>query len=164
MTHAIPPHIRSAYAEAGVDPGSLKHAVYAPLLQEPVSKDIYMAADADTLYLLYGEEITSTDKKTRRLVITFQAERLERYNLAEIGELKTERLVSTARFWTDGRVEPQFIFYIGTFPQVSRFVKAVEAARKDETAEEQPPPGDEFCPTCGLRYPEENRKICPRFC
>jgi ATP-binding cassette subfamily B protein len=162
MAHSIPQHIRAAFAAAGIDPLSLKQAAYAPLLEESISRDIYIAAGANTLYLLYGEETASADRKAKRLAFAFRVDRLEQYALDKAGELKAERLVSTARFWAEGLPEVHVTFFIGAYPQIDRFIKTATALSKGEEPEAQPPEDEVFCPRCGLRYPEEDRKICPK--
>ncbi len=110
----------------------------------------FVAIDETCLYLLDGS--------------------LKRYPFSELGELKVERMISTARLVAekDGNSEIILLFSIGLAAQIEKLIKAIKIYKKpekdkDDHVEDIRLDNDDlFCPKCGTRYPEPERKICPK--
>ena len=163
-TH-IPEYMLSAFTAQGVDTSKLVYAIHTDLTPDGNDSDVYAALSKDTLFILYGEEKVVKTVGARRIVAVFNAEKLEKFPLDELGELSSERLLSTGRLCAekDGSPRILLLFSVGFLADVERLIKVVKNIRAGQPALNEIAVDDEtFCPKCGTRYPEPERKLCPK--
>jgi len=165
MQPHIPSYMLPTFAAQGIRTDDLIYAIHTDMLPDGNDADVYAAVDAKTLYILYGEEKIVKTAGARRIVSVFDVERLETYPLSSLGELRTEKLLSTGRLIDDfdGSEKLLLLFSVGHMAYVERLMKAIKNLRegidplKDILVDEEL-----FCPKCGTRYPEPQRKLCPK--
>jgi len=165
MKSAIPDYMTPAFERQGLDVSKLVYAIHTDMTLNGGSADVYSALSADTLYILTGREKVVNTKGARRLVAVYEPESLEAYPLADLGEPSCERLLTTGRmfFEKDGDTRAVLLFSLGYLAQAERMAKVIKNIREGndplfEIAVEE----ERFCPKCGSRYPEPERKICPK--
>ena len=163
-TH-VPAYMHAAFAGQGIDPDKLLFAIHTDTAEEGGTLDTYAALDKENLYILYGEEEIVKTNGARRIVASYRPHRLEKFALSELGELKTERLLSTGSLYSekDGEATLMMSFSVGFLAAVERLIKVIGNVKEDE------PPLKEvvvdealFCEKCGTRYPDPDRKLCPK--
>jgi ATP-binding cassette subfamily B protein len=165
----IAPYIAQAYETQGVNPSGFLFALHTDMTTDGQNADVYTAVTADTLHILTGEEKVVKTQGARRIVAQYDVADRAAIPLAALKDLKTERLLSTGRLTADstenGETQTRclLVFSLGYLSTVERLIKVVENLEKG-----QPPLQDVlvdeelFCPTCGTRYPEPERKLCPK--
>ena len=93
----VPGYMKAAFLASGVNADSLIYAIHTDLTLEGDFSDVYVAVDNINLYILYGLEEVVKTVGARRIVSQYTARKLETYPLIDLGELKTEKLLSTCR-------------------------------------------------------------------
>ncbi|MBO7738491.1 MAG: ABC transporter ATP-binding protein [Clostridia bacterium] len=128
--------------------------------------DTFIVLTQETLYVAEGVIIHQKGKKGRET--RFDCFDKREYSLSDMSEPKTETLISTARvtavFGND--VMPMFDVssackheanvICSCIKEIKKDGKIDEAKHKDERSKEK------FCPKCGMRYPDQQRKVCPK--
>jgi ATP-binding cassette subfamily B protein len=154
-----------AFARQGLDVSKLIYAIHTDMTPDGSGADVYCALSKDTLYILYGWEKVVKTEGARRIVALYEPDRLEAYPLADLGEPDCERLLTTGRLFADkdGEVKALLLFSLGFLAHAERLVKVIKNIREGEDPLKEVPTEEEpFCPKCGGRYPEPERKICPK--
>ena len=169
----LPGHILGSAAEKGIKSDDIYLTSYCDMNRDHTYCDTYLIATSDTLYVLSGH-ISLVSKENRAkggLDRVWNESEFRAYPLAELEGFKVEELLSGARLTaktTSG--EPVFITAMSNFCKNSTllFIKYLNKIKKGEiteqsfTVEPEDDPAALRCPKCGMRYPDRNRKICPR--
>ncbi len=163
MSGAVAEYIRSAFKEQNVT--GLLFGIHIDLNAKNEHADVYVAIDKDTIYILEGQEQVKKTDGAKRLKTIFVPSGIQSFKLEQLGELKAERMISTGRLISKHEDTEKIIlsFSIGLTVAIEKLIKAISNIRegKDVTADIHQDE-DIFCPKCGLRYPEPERKICPK--
>ncbi len=154
-----------AFEAQGIDTESLVFAVHTDMTADGSNADVYTAVSGETLYILSGEEEVVKTTGARRIVAVFDAFGLESFPLSALKELTQERLLSTGRLCgeVDGAAKILLVYSVGFTAEIDKLIKVIK-----NIGEGRPPlfetDVDEelFCPKCGTRYPEPERKLCPK--
>lgn len=165
MKKYLPEYMISAFAAQGIDTSKLIYAIHTDSGSDSGDTDVYTAVDGENMYILYGAEKVVKTTGARRIVAVYDATKIERYSLSELGELTCERLLSTSRLISEkeGDTKIILVFSIGYLSDVEKLIKVIKNIRQGV-----PPFNDVivdeelFCPKCGTRYPEPERKLCPK--
>jgi len=163
MERHVPEYMVPAFEAQGIRAEKLLYAIHTDMTPEGGFADVYAAIDKKRLYILIGEEDMVKTSGARRIVAVFNAQKLITVPFEEMGELRTEKLLSTGRLISDfgGTEHLLLLFSVGHMAYAERLMKAVKNLRegndpmKDIAADEEL-----FCPKCGTRYPEPSRKLC----
>ncbi len=151
MNVEIPASIRDRLSAAGVRGRNVRYAVSTDLRRDG----------------RYGEEWAVVTDTSLHVVA---AGGVDSVALDRIGPLRAESLVSGGLL-TAGRpdgdgagAEERLLlrFSNSRARQFEEFVRAVTAARKGEEAPAAEAAREQTCPTCGRRYPDQDRAVCPR--
>ena len=129
-------------------------------------QDVMAIASSDlTLARTYEESwIVATQ---RELVVVKHDATKDTYRLEELDDLKAENMVTSGILTTKLREKDHILCRFSNtklkqFSQFTRIVKKIkegEDLEKEDYAEAE---GTQVCPTCGLRYPNPDRKVCPK--
>jgi len=175
----VPGYMKQAFQANGVAAADLIYAIHTDLTTEGDFSDVYVAIDKTSLYILYGlEEVVKTEG-AKRIVPQYTSRKLETFLLEDLGELKTEKLLSTCRLVSvkgekkeedkdespEAPIEKQLIllFSLGLLGFVDRLIKVVKNIRENVDPLREVAIDDSlFCTKCGTRYPEPDRKLCPK--
>lgn len=159
--------IYDALSAKGIPKEDILLAAYCDRNCEHEPQDVYLLATSKELLKLSGVFARKTDTKSHHSKREWCEADYTVYPLSSFSRFKIEELVSGARFTaalTDE--EPVFITAFTNFCRTSMiiFKKYLDIIRRDGTFELDPAddPKENRCPKCGHRYPEKNRKICPR--
>jgi ATP-binding cassette subfamily B protein len=161
----VPPYVEDAYAVQGVPPEELIYAIHPDLAPDGDFADTYAAVSKENLYILYGEERVVKTVGARRIVADYRADRLETFALSDLGKLKTEKLLSTGRLVSTNEDKEQIVltYSIGLSMYIERLINVITNIRENSDPLKDVLVDDAlFCPKCGTRYPEPDRKLCPR--
>ena len=117
--------------------------------------------------MLSGLFSRETDTRRRRFAKIWNETEYTVYSLKSLKGFKIEELISSARFTAeDENGEPIFLAAMTNFCRTSMIVfkKYIDKIKCDGAFEVDPDddPKSNRCPKCGNRYPEKNRKICPK--
>ena len=163
----IPAEIYDALVGKGIAKDDVLLGAYCDRNTEHEPCDVYLLATDSELLVLSGIFSRHTDEKGKHSVKTWIESDYRTYALASISRFNIEELVSSARFTavnTNG--EPVFITAMTNFCRTSMllFKKYLDIIRREGSFSLHPAddPNTNRCPKCGHRYPEKNRKICPR--
>ena len=162
---AVPEYMNMAFSANDIPYKDLLFAVHTDLTIDGGFSDTYVAVDKNNLYILYGEERVVKTEGAKRIVSEYITNKKEVYSLKELGELKTQLLLSTCRLISTANEQQKLImlFSLGHQGLMDRLVKVASNIAKDEEPLKEIKLNDElFCPKCGTRYPEPERKICPK--
>jgi len=161
----IPEYMRSAFSANGINDKNLFFAVHTDMTLEGDFSDAYVAVDKENLYILYGVEQVVKTEGAVRLVAKYVKHDVVKHSLKDLGELSTENLLSTCRLVSkkDEKESVILLFTLGYQSFVDRLVKVVKNIEKGEVPLfEVRVEDDLFCKTCGTRYPEPDRALCPK--
>ena len=173
LTEKIPEHIYRSLSDQGVEKNEIFLATLCDMNSEHVFCDTYIISTVNTLYVISGsvalEQVSGAS--LGRLDNIWKEESFLRYDISDIESLKLEEMLSTARLVLKLK-DGQFVFLTAMTntcrASVLTFVKYFDRIKKGEivTADFEVDPEDKpdaiRCPKCGMRYPDKNRKICPR--
>ena len=161
----VPSYMLGAFKANGVPADDLVFGLHTDMSAEGGFADTYTAVSRTHLYILYGLEQVVKTEDARRIVAEYVTTKVEKYSLEELGELSTEKLLTTARLIgksEKGRAQI-LLFTLGHQNFVNRLIKVVKNIKKGK------PPlfevitqDDLFCGECGTRFPEPERGLCPK--
>ncbi len=151
--------------EKGINPRDIILSFYADMDNGHIFCDTYVLVTADTLFVLSGTE-QLTDGET-----VIGEKSFEKYEISSLESLWVEELVSSSRLMAktaDGEIVLLTAMTnfckadAGVFVKYFARLKKGEIASPDFTLDAEDNPDEIRCPKCGMRYPDRNRKICPR--
>ena len=169
----IPGHIRKSAEDKGVDFDRIYLTAYCDMNREHTYCDTYLIATADTLYVLSGSVglVSGENRGRGGLERVWNEDDYWEYPLSELKDFKLEELLSGARLTakTEGG-EYVFITAMSNFCKNSTllFIKYLNKIKRGEiadpgfTVDPDDDPARLCCPKCGMRYPDKNRRICPK--
>ena len=157
--------MKAPFEANGISFKNLLYAMHTDMTLDGNFSDAYIAVDTANLYILYGlEEIVKTEG-ARRIVPQYTTYELVTHKLTDLGELKTETMLSTCRLISEKDNEQQLIllFSLGYESIAGRMIKVIKNIKDNKDPHEEIRAEEEqFCPKCGTRYPEPERKLCPK--
>ena len=138
--------------------------------KELIKSDTYLFITKDSLFIVEGlnaiEGQTGFSIKRNRLKLTYCHKNTESYELSQYKDFSVEELISTGRLIAKKGDESVClaIFTNACKADVRLFVKYLNMYQKDGKIEKDEGDfkKDNFCPKCHSRYPDSNRKICPK--
>ena len=155
----------------GVPVDEIILTAYCDMNAEHVFCDTYLIATLEKLYVISGSVGLSGNGRGGHLESKFEEASFAEYSIASIEKLKVEELLSGARL-TAKNVEGEYAFLTAMTNtcrnSVLLFVKYFERVKKGDITspefeiDKEDDPAGRCCPKCGMRYPDKNRKICPR--
>jgi ATP-binding cassette, subfamily B, bacterial len=179
----IPEHIKKIFTEKGIDAGRLIYSAYGDM-KDGRFIDVWVAFDEENFYILTGMEKVDKVKGKRRLDVSFDLQDFEEIPVRQLGKLKIERYLSTASLVsvkeekTDNdclkdstAVSDDILdtfeiatFSIGFAVYFENLIKLYENFKEGKDIYTGYVDIDQelFCPKCGTRYPEKERRVCPK--
>ena len=155
--------VESAFGCRGVNTESLKYCVKADLDGEGCYYDVYIAFDSENLYMLSGYD--RLKKKGKHYDAGFDFKEFAEYPVKDIERLSVDRYTYTSRLmarFADGREMPLARFSAGYGEKFEQFCRRFECLKKGETPDDSSLEDKHlYCPKCGEKYPDPNRRYCP---
>lgn len=143
-----------------VDLKRLLYAVKADLDRDGAFAGTYLTFDSERLYLISG--VTKADENGS---LSFVLEVFADYPLAEIEEVRIERLAHTARLIAVISSQDHVLcrFSMGYVEVFDRFSDRLMKTKRNEKIDDSGLKDmGARCPKCGLVYPDRDRKVCPK--
>ncbi|MDD4164493.1 MAG: ABC transporter ATP-binding protein [Eubacteriales bacterium] len=168
----FPAAISEYFTAKGIDMLGALMTMKSDIGADSVYKDVYIVVDTEYVTVAEGtvvfkhERIRSDGNPVR--AEGFVEARYERFMLSELEEIKVEQLISTGRVTALRDNEPVLIFnFSSTYKHdAGLFCRAAESLKKDGKIDEEKLKDSDYeknsCPKCGRRYPDPDRKICPK--
>ncbi len=171
ITDKIPSYIYDLLKSRGVDTNKIMLASYCDMNDSHIYCDTYVLATAEKLIVLSGSGGLENGGRAGKIDKVWREEAYREYNAEEIEKLKLEELSSSARLVAKMK-SGEYIF-LTAMTNTCRssllcFIKYFEKMKKGEIKgtdfeiDPEDDPSANRCPKCGMRYPDKNRKICPR--
>ncbi len=167
----IPKYIYSSLSEEGVDCEKIMLAAYCDMNSDHVFCDTYILATIEKLYVISGTVSLDSPERKKRAEKIWRETSFREYDISKIDKLKCEEMLSSARL-TAKTSDGEYIFITALTntcrSSVLLFVKYFERMKKGEITsvdfeiDKEDDPKECCCPKCGMRYPDKNRKVCPR--
>lgn len=160
----VPEYIKQSIEEQGIDTDKIMYLVHGDMKNGEFI-EVWIAFDSENLYIMTGFDKVEKVKGVRKLTVSFEVDSFEIIPHEMIGTLKVERFLSTARLISEKEDIDSFeiaSFTIGYAANFENFIKAYKNMKegKDVKIDNRNVEEDLFCPKCGTRYPEAERKIC----
>lgn len=139
---------------------------------DSVFKDVYIVVDSKNVTVAEGTLIferkgmNANGNPTR--YEHFEEARYETFSISELEEVKAEQLISTGIVTALSGKEPVFLFgFSSTYKHdAGIFCRVLESLKKEGKIDESKLKDSDYennsCPKCGRRYPDPDRKICPK--
>jgi len=166
MNQKIPSYIAEILKKNSIDADKIKAMCYGDLDEDENICDIYYLLDDSALHIIKGiEEIKPLKRSAKRITTGFTLKAYESLPVSAIKKLKIDRLISTTQLIGEC-ADDEDMLLIGTFSlgltkKLEQFCKAFDAVKEGKEVEDGIPDEETNCPKCGMRYPEEGRKVCP---
>ncbi len=155
----IPADALKALSEHSIDVESIRLAAFCDRTEANERAEVYLFASRDALHILTAAP-TRTDRARVFSACTHSLDELSQIHVEE--QLTSGRLVAC-------RGEEKVPVLLASFTNFCKdsvllFAKYTEKLKKDGdfTVSEKDDPKNRCCPTCGMRYPNKDRAVCPR--
>ncbi len=165
----IPPYVTDVFADKGID--DIYLMAYCDMDNGHVYCDTYLALTKDKLYVTSGTVVLEGKAQGKGLDSFWKEKSFDSYDIENIESLKVEELLSTARL-TAKTAEGDHIFLsamtnfckgnCNLFVKYFGKIKKGEITSPDFEIDKEDDPKENSCPKCGMRYPDRNRKVCPK--
>ena len=167
----VPEYIYRSLFEEGIDSSEIMLAAYCDMNSEHTFCDTYVIATKDTLCVVSGSVSLEKNDTGKRAENVWHETEFRKFDISSIEKLKCEDMISGARLIAktqDGECLFLTALTNSCRNSVLTFIKYFEKIKKGEITEtefeidKEDDPKERCCPKCGMRYPDKNRKICPR--
>ena len=159
----LSPAVEEAFAKRAVDVGALLYCVKADLDAAGCYYDVYLTFDRETLYVMSGYD--RLVKSGRVYQNGFDFKEFGSYELQSVQKLYVDRYAYASRLmakFTDGTEMPLARFSAGFAEKFEQFCRRFECIKKGETPDDSALEDKHlYCPKCGEKYPDPNRRYCP---
>ncbi len=163
--HTLPPEAEKCFAQNGIDTASLLLTAKTDMASG-IRAEGYIALTQTELIVAEGVTVITKEKGAR--IKYFDTSDFRRFLLSDLQEIKTEALISTARVTAviNGDVTSLFDVSSACKHDANVICACVEEIKKDgkidEKKHETENGKEKFCPKCGMRYPDADRRVCPK--
>ena len=172
ITDKIPQHIYESLSQEGIETEKIMLASYCDMNSDHVLCDTYVVATVEKLFIISGSvRLSGENKAPGKLDKIWYEDDFREYDTESIEKLKLEELNSSARL-TAKTKSGDYIFLTAMTNSCRAsllcFIKYFDRMKKGEITDTnfeidpEDDPKANCCPKCGMRYPDKNRKICPK--
>lgn len=169
----VPPEVRQALFQKGIAETDILLASKCDMNREGVWCDCWLFATAGELLCLAGSSaivpVPYRIGQKKNIATEFKEISYDCFILADISDLKIEELISTCRLVAKDKdgVFMLITYLTNTYKDDTHlFIKYINQIKEKGQIElgedEKNNKKDKFCPTCGNRYADPDRKICPK--
>lgn len=158
--------VKEALVVRGVDTEKLLYCLKCDMNNEGLYYDTYIVFDSENLYLVSGYDRMVRDKKNYST--EFEFKEYSEYKMTELKELYVDRYRHTCRLMGrigEGENEKKVCisrFSSGFSEKTEQFSRRYNMTVKKEEIDDTPlAENSPYCPKCGQKYPDPNRKFCP---
>lgn len=164
--HSLPASAEKFFNENGTDINSALLTMRSDMAFPGRRADTFIVLTAEKLYVAEGVIVHTKGKNGRESY--FDCFDKREYALSDMTEPKVELLISTARvtavFGND--CIPMFDISSACKHEANVLCECINEYKKDgkidEKKHKKEKDKDNHCPKCGRRYPDKQRKVCPK--
>ena len=171
ITDKIPEYIYRSLSNNGVSADDIMLASYCDMNSDHALRDTYVIATGKSIYVISGHTAIEKSNKKSRIEVQWHEESFVSYDIDTIKEMKVEDLLSGARL--AAVTESGDNIFVCAMTNTCRasallFIKYFERMKKGEIVDRdfevdaEDDPSSHRCPKCSMRYPDKNRKVCPK--
>lgn len=167
----IPEYIFKSLKEEGVVTEKIMLGAYCDKNSDHIWCDTYIVATTDKLFVISGSVSAERAEEKKRAENVWLETSFNEYCIEDIDRLNCEELLSGA-ILTAKMKNGEYVFLTALSntcrASVLLFIKYFDRIKKGELTspefevDKEDDPRGKYCPKCGMRYPDKNRKICPR--
>ena len=171
QTDKIPEYIYRSLENEGVARNDVMLASYCDMNEDHVFCDTYVMVTLEKLYILSGSVALDKGNRGGRLEKLWREDSFREYDVADIEKLVCEDMLSGARLVAK-TVSGEYLFFTALTNtcrnSILLLIKYFDRMKKGEIdspdfeIDKEDDPAERCCPKCGMRYPDKNRKICPK--
>ena len=170
----LPMHVLESLRQEGVDTAKIAIAMRCDMNRDHVLCDTYVVSTLDSLYVISGKTAVKQadrSKRSKPLEALWMEDSFEAISISEIAELCVEELISSARLTLKYESGKRVLLVAMTntcresaqiFTKYFERIKQGKIDDVDFAVEEDDDPAVRCCPRCGMRYPDKDRKVCPK--
>ena len=166
----VPDDIVPVLSTKGIGTDDVKILVKSDFNRDMVRCDCYVVFTESDIHVISGSiTLKKNEKAGKRPVRKFEELSYECYPLGELDEFKVEEQISSARFTAKNKDGGYVLItnlsntYKDDFFAVCRLASQLKKEGKVTPDEEAKNKRDDvFCPKCGRKYIDEERKLCPK--
>lgn len=167
----VPIYVLKVFEEKGVKTEDIYILTYCDMDSFHNFCDTYVAATKEKLFVLKGRENLSQKERGKGLQSSFTLLSFEEYNLCDLESFSVEELISSARLCAKTKDQENLLLSgmtnfckgnANAFVKYLNKIKSGEIESPDFVVDAEDDPKEICCPKCGMRYPDRNRKICPK--
>ena len=158
--------VKEALENRGVDTEKLLYCLKCDMNGEGLYYDTYLVFDEKSLYSVSGYDRMVQEKKKYRT--EFEFKEYAEYKMTELKELYVDRYRHTCRLMGKLEINGQEAkacisrFSSGFSEKTEQFSRRFNMTVKKEEIDDTPlAENSPYCPKCGQKYPDPNRKFCP---
>lgn len=167
----IPQHVYRAFEKCGIDRREIAIAAHCDMDSRHIFCDTYIVATMTELLVISGSTVLERASDGSGTVKLWKQNSFEKYKICDIESLALEEMLSSARL-TSKTVSGEYVFLTAMTntcrTSLLLFVKYFEKIKNGDIhdvkfdVESEDDPAARRCSKCGMRYPDEDRKICPK--
>ncbi len=164
----IPVHVSDEMKAHGIVIDDIISYQYSDMDKDGNFADCWIFFDKELIYIMTGYDKVEKVGGRKKLRTVFDFISIDRIEHSDIKSLEVERFVSTARLIANPKDEAEppieiMRFSLGIANKMFPFVRHFNDFKEGKPIEYTKNNDDElFCPKCGTRYPDPERKICPK--
>lgn len=157
--------VKAALLSHGIEEGDVLRLAHLDMNRDALRCDCFAAVTKTGVALLSGlTEFEPTKTRRAPRQVTFRELTYDFYPYTEYSDFSSEEMISTSRLMAKHKDSGDFVL-LSHLTFASRGEAMAAAAAANAAAEEKDLPKEEkeelFCPKCGRRYADAERKICP---
>lgn len=167
-TKQLPTHILSSLEKRGISCDAILYFVRSDTDLDGFYADVYAIVTADTLAIVTGK-LSIASRGTwanKRLSPDWREISYREYELADLSGASIRKDISFGQLTADYQGERTVLFRFSMAVQNAVYTFLGNLSRQSEKGTLSPDEikydEDLYCPTCGGRYTDAHRKICPR--
>lgn len=168
----LPGYIEEILPEYDTRLSEVRLCSTANLSAEGEFYEVWLVVTGEKLLVFTGERVSRENykgakRKKEKTTYAWREMETKIFAIRDIGKLEIENLASSGRVTATVEDEPIVLCrFSNTYMQKLRFLTKLfgkikegkEITEEDFNGEPLPP----CCPKCGLRYPDNNRRLCPK--
>lgn len=168
----IPQYIYDVFSEKGIQKKDIYLLTYCDMDAEHSFCDTYIIATGEKIYVVSGRTVLDkTQNKKHRVAAFWEEKQFSEYKIAQVETIAVEELLSSSRLVIKTNGGDSILLSAmtnfckdnaGIFVKYFNRMKKGEIASPDFSVDVEDNPDNNRCSKCGMRYPDKNRKICPR--
>lgn len=165
--HAVPNYIILELNNIQINREEIILAAMGDLSLKNFFNEVWVIVTDKELFILSGTTFNLKKKGKEETSTTWRSSDTNRYKIESMEDIKAEDLITGGRLIAkvDGTMQVLCRYSNSMKREFSILVKNIEKIKDNKEIDENDYKEEQhnrFCPKCGLMYPDQNRKVCPK--